>query len=147
MPLSHLPWTLTPVATRIWHSASHSDMTTAHCVIPSQCCESPMHDSVPNIAQPATTPILPRNLSQSFILGGWNAPARFPNYVASQQSANWAEKCESLFTRCTLMVRVALTTCPLPVVGSILSAIRKPSALRNHNDTGLRIVQVLPREA
>ena len=44
------------------------------------------------------------------------------------------------------IVRATRTACPLHVVGSTLSAMGKLHCLRNHNDTGGRTVQALPRE-
>ena len=69
--VSHLPWTLTPIATRICHQLGHSNVTSAHRVIlHTRCCASPMRDCTPNIAQCTPTRILPSQAVSHRQLGG-----------------------------------------------------------------------------
>ena len=150
MPLSHLPRTITPVATRICHSTCHSDVTTAHRVI---CLHAVNHlGAIMPPTSPSARPIEsphagPHNPS---IPGVGTPQCAFSAVVHITEHSNprtGLKKCESLFTRCARTTRVAHTTCPLPAVGSILSTIGKPSQLRNHNDIGGRTTQIPPREA
>ena len=126
-------------------------MTNAHRVMHHRCCASPMRDCTPNIAQRASCTIRPRRSSASFISTGWNRPAHFPGCstrYCAQQSAHWTQKMR--IAVCALRAKQqgqhelhALST----AVGSTSSVAGKLSWLRNHNDTGGRTAQALPREA
>ena len=129
----------------------HSDVTNAHRVMHNRCCASPMRDCTANIVQSAPCTILPRRPSHrsSQRVGTTQyACSAAVHAIACSNLHTRVKKCESLFARCVREQRGQHKLhAHSSAVGSISSVAGKLFQLRNHNDTGRRTAQALPKEA
>ena len=144
MPLSHLLGLSHALALGCVIKLGHSDVTSAHRVIPRDAVHRPCAIALPTSSSARPLESARASRRHHSIQGVGTVPRAFlaaMHAIARSNPHAEGKKCESLFARCAHKLHAHSSA-----IGSTSTVAGKLFQLRNHNDTGGRTVQVLPKE-